>query len=188
MGKVKKRLKPRPPSLRKPTMDDLPALFDIFSDPRVWWNQTGSAHDDIDVTRAMLEQWIADWVYDALGIWVACTRNGEIVGAGGVRRCGNAWHLRYCVAPRHWHKGYGSYLAAAGATAATYFDKEMPVFLTTLRDNFTSCLIADKLDFMRVRNDFDSISGSSARRIYANRLVSAEVIQEYLNARLELLE
>lgn len=184
---ARKKRKPRPPSLKSPTMADLDELFAMFSDPRVWWNQTGLVHDDIDYTRAMLRQWIDEWRYEAIGMWVARNAHGRFVGVGGIRRCGKAWSLRYCVQPRDWHNGYGTYLAAAGMKAAKYFDKELPVFLTTLRENFTSCLIADKLKLMRVRNDFDPASGTAARRIYANRLVSEQTIRDYLDARTALL-
>lgn len=182
-----KKLKPRPPTLKRPTMADLNDLHVMLADPRVWWNQVGYVHDDIIHTRTVLRQWIREWKYEAIGIWIARDAQGRFVGVGGIRRCGNAWSLRYCVLPDCWHNGYGTYLATAGMKAATYFDKEIPVFLTTLRANFTSCLIADKLRFVRVRNDFDPRSEAAARRIYADRPVSEQEIREYLDARTALL-
>lgn len=182
-----KKRKPRPPALRRPTPADIDDLFILFSDPRVWWNQAGFVHDDIAYTRAMLRQWLFEWDRNAIGIWVARDPCNRFVGVGGVRRCGDAWSLRYCVKPDCWHKGYGTYLASAGMAAARHFDKERPVFLTTLRENFTACLIADKLKLMRVRNDVDPISGTAARRVYANRMVSDTAIRQYLDDRTALL-
>lgn len=185
---ARKKLKPRPPKLRRPLPKDLPNLFTMYSDPRMWWNQPGSPHKTIDQTQLMLRQWLAEWRYEAIGVWVAIDAIGRLVGAGGVRPCGKAWNLRYCVSPQYWHRGYGTYLAKAGVAAARHFDKDRPVMMATLRDNFTSRLIADKLDFVHVRNDFDPLSGTAPRRIYANRLVSSEMIHDYLDARMGLLE
>ncbi|MBT1172696.1 GNAT family N-acetyltransferase [Bifidobacterium sp. MA2] len=185
---ARKKEKPRAPKLRRPLPEDLPDLYRMYSDPRMWWNQPGAPHKNIQYTKLMLNQWLADWRYEAIGLWVARDAIDRFLGVGGVRRCGKAWSLRYCVSPQYWHCGYGTYLASAGVAAAQYFDKDLPVFLATLRDNFTSCLIADKLDFVHVRNDFEQVTGIGARRIYANRMVSTEAIHDFLIDRARLLD
>lgn len=187
MGTAKKRLKPRPPKLRKPTKADVPAMYAMYSDPRIWWNQSGDEHPNMEYTNAVLEQWLSGWRYDALDIWVACKQN-TFIGTGGVRRCGNAWHLQYCVKPEYWHQGYGTYIAVSGVKAAAYFDKTMPVFLTMLRDNYTSRLIANRLGFRNVRNDFDPKTGMYPRQIFANRPITDKELRDYLDALHKLKE
>lgn len=168
------------PHLARPSSDDLEDLHHLFADPRTWWNTPNHRHTSIGQTQAMLERWQAQWDRDGIGFWVARDASGGFLGAGGISRRGGSWNLRYCVAPEHWHHGYATYMARCGLKAAAHFDGTAPVFISSLSRNIASCLIADKLDFVVVRHDFDLTAHAASRRLYADRPVLQRDISDYL--------
>ncbi|NEG56039.1 GNAT family N-acetyltransferase [Bifidobacterium platyrrhinorum] len=169
--------------LKAPTMADLEDLHRMYADPRTWWNRPNHRHLNMDHTRIMLESWIEDWKRDDIGYWVMRERNGAFVGAGGIRRRATMWNMSYSIMPGQWHRGYATYVARCATLAARRFDGTAPIFLTTLAKNLAACLIADKLDFVVVRNDFDLLADAEPRRIYADRPVYDEEIRTYLDSK-----
>lgn len=168
------------PHLTQPTMDDLDDLHALFADPRTWWNCPNHRHTSVAQTQAMLEQWVTDWQQHHIGYWILRDDRGRFLGTGGVRRCGDAMDMRYAVPPHLWHRKYGSYLASNGIEAAKLYNPTIPVFVTSLARNITSCLIAEHLGFVVVRRDFDLTADAASRRIYANRAVYQQDIDDYM--------
>nr|WP_276313120.1 GNAT family N-acetyltransferase [Bifidobacterium sp. CP2] len=176
-----------PPNLKTPTSEDLEDLDAMYADPRTWWNLPGLPDTDIVRTRRRLDAWIEDWERDHIGYWIARTPSGMFVGAGGIRRVGRAWNLRFWIMPGQWHHGYATYIAEWALKAARHFDGDAPVFMNTLSRNHTAHLIADRLGFVDVRNDFDAAAQDDApRRIYADRPVTEQDIIDYLGRDIRL--
>lgn len=171
------------PHLSKPTMDDLDDLHTLFADPRIWWNMPNHRHTSIDQTQTMLEHWIHDWQRHGIGYWVMRDHSGHFLGTGGIRRAGDILNMRYYIPPRLWHLRYGSYLAASGQKIAAQYDAALPIFLAALARNYASCMIADKLGFVVVRRDVDFTADAASRRIYADRAVRQQDIDNYLSLR-----
>lgn len=171
------------PHLSRPTMDDLDDLHTLFADPRIWWNMPNHRHTSIGQTRTMLERWIRDWQHHGIGYWVMRDHSGHFLGTGGIRRAGDILNMRYYIPPRLWHLRYGSYLAASGQKIAAQYDAALPIFLAALARNHASCMIADKLGFVVVRRDVDFTADAASRRIYADRAVRQQDIDNYLSLR-----
>ncbi|NAZ74437.1 GNAT family N-acetyltransferase [Kineococcus sp. T13] len=125
-------------SLRAPTPDDVPELFALYSDPRVWRGDPLLRHPSPARTRELLERWRESWRSAGLGLWVAralpapgadeVAGTGELVGVGGCSlRAAGAWNLAFTLHPERWGRGYAQEVAAAGTHRARRARPELPV-------------------------------------------------------------
>lgn len=97
--------------LRRFTMADTQAMFDNWaSDKDVTKYLTWPAHQNTDVTKAVLEQWVAKYVNDNYYQWaIIYKENGdEPIGSISVvsqdDRIQKA-QVGYCMGKKWWHKG-----------------------------------------------------------------------------------
>lgn len=94
--------------LRAFTLADAPAMF------RNWANDAAVTeflrwppHERVDVTRAVLANWVAQYQNSAYYQWAICTADDVPVGSiGVVSQSDEMLHIGYCLGRAWWHKGY----------------------------------------------------------------------------------
>jgi len=136
--------------LRPPGAADLPRLFDLYRDPRVWGPDPLTRHDDPAQTSRMIENWRAAWDRDGLGMWTAW-HGDEFVGIGGCFvRYGVAWNLGFRLRPRCWGRGYAQEISAAAIAAARRRRAELPITAYLLESNDRSLRAVGRTGLTRV--------------------------------------
>ena len=97
--------------LRRYTVDDAPAMFERWChDPEVSRFLTWPPHASVDVTRALLTEWVADYDRPDCYNWVLELKDGGgIIGNCSVVRIDESideLELGYCMGRAWWGKGY----------------------------------------------------------------------------------
>lgn len=132
--------------LRPMAVEDVTALFAIFSDPEGWWFDPDGRHSEPDETLALITRAAAGWEADGLSYWTVRLLGDEsVIGMGGVRRKDDTWNLAYRFASEHQGKGYGTEVARAGVEAARATDPGIPVIAWIDEPNLPSIRVAEKV-------------------------------------------
>lgn len=94
--------------LRKPRMDDAPAVFAGWAqDPEVTYFLTWRPHENIGQTESMLTRAIAAWDGDArFPYMIALRENGDVIGMIDPRIEGHKVELGYVMNKAYQGKGY----------------------------------------------------------------------------------
>ena len=95
--------------LRRAVREDAEPMYRNWaSDPEVTKYLTWPPHKTVEVTRKILESWIAEYEKDDYYQWVIVLKQtGEPIGslnAGIVGRAESA-HIGYCIGRNWWHQG-----------------------------------------------------------------------------------
>ena len=121
-----KRLETERLILRRFTVEDAQAMFRNWaSDEEVTKFLTWPAHRSAEVSRRVLEDWVAGYEKPDFYQWAIVPRNfGEPIGTISVvdqdDRCRKA-HIGYCIGRNWWHQGMMS--EALGAVMDFLFDE-----------------------------------------------------------------
>jgi ribosomal-protein-alanine N-acetyltransferase len=94
--------------LRRPTMDDLDAMFEIMSNPTAMRYWSTLPHSDRDVTRPWLEQMISRTA--AGGEDFLIEYGGHVIGDVGAGRLPD---FGFIIHPDFWGRGFASEASAA---------------------------------------------------------------------------
>lgn len=94
--------------LRRVSMDDLDAMFEIMSSPSAMRYWSTLPHASLDVTRPWLEQMIART--EAGGEQFAIEYEGRVIGDVGAGRLPD---FGFIIHPDYWGRGFASEAAAA---------------------------------------------------------------------------
>ena len=99
--------------LRRFTLEDAQPMYNNWaSDPEVTKYLMWPTHTGVDVTRAILEDWIPHYEEDNYYHWAIVLKElGEPVGSMAVVRqddLAQTAHIGYCIGRRWWHKGITS--------------------------------------------------------------------------------
>ncbi|MFU8876120.1 GNAT family N-acetyltransferase [Micromonospora sp. SL4-19] len=165
--------------LREPGRTDIPGLFALYADPRVWGPDPLSRHDTIEQTRRMVDNWCAAWRRDGLGMWIAHTADNTFVGAGGCFvRYGVAWNLGFRLLPRFWGQGYAQEISAAATTAARDLRADLPVTAYVLESNERSRRAVERVGLKLAWRGADAGNPdpSAVRLLYSDRQLAKEVV------------
>jgi len=138
--------------LRRPTMDDLEAFFEITSNPAAMRYWSTLPHADRDVTRTWLENMVAR--QQTGGEHFVIERDGQLIGEVGAGRLPD---FGFIIHPDHWGNGYAS--EAARAAIAHIFATTQTRTLEADVDprNVGSLRVLNKLGFVetgRASNTF----------------------------------
>lgn len=110
-------------TLRRFTPEDAPAMFKNWaSDSEVTRYLTWPAHSGEDVSRTIIESWIADYDKDSFYLW-AIEFDGEVIGSISVVDRSDDLEkaeIGYCIGKAWWHRGIMT--EALGAVIAYLFD------------------------------------------------------------------
>lgn len=104
--------------LRPFTMDDAQAMFDNWaSDPEVTTFMTWPAHDNVEISRRVLEDWISSYENKAYYQWaIEWKELGQPIGSISVVRQNariEEAEIGYCIGKNWWHQGITSEALAA---------------------------------------------------------------------------
>jgi ribosomal-protein-alanine N-acetyltransferase len=126
-------------------VDDVDALFPIFSDPAGWWYEPESRHD-LERTRSFCQRASDRWA-EGLSYWTARELvGGAVVGLGGVQRhSSGVWNVSYRIATASQGRGYASEVGRAGVRAANQVDPGSPVVAHIDQINVASMRVAERI-------------------------------------------
>lgn len=95
--------------LRKAVREDAEPMFRNWaSDPEVTKYLTWPPHETIEVTRKVLEGWLAEYEKDDYYQWmIVLKETGEPIGSLVASTVGRAQaaHIGYCIGKAWWHRG-----------------------------------------------------------------------------------
>lgn len=155
---------------------DLPEVFAIQSDPRVWAHYPSLRHTDPAATVEMMQRWERSWQEAGLGSWVARTLDtGELVANGGCTLLGGeVWNVGYRVAGDHHGKGYATEIASAAVARARELAPDRPVIAYLVEHNRASANVATKLGLALVHRapDVGNPDPTVVRLVYADRALT----------------
>lgn len=113
--------------LRRFLPDDAPAAFDHWtSDEKVTEFLRWPAHQSVDVTQSVLDDWIKNYARDDFYQWAIALKElgGEPIGTISVvdqnEKLGIV-HIGYCIGSKWWHRGITS--EAFAAIIPFFFDR-----------------------------------------------------------------
>ena len=162
----------------RPAETDLPDLFGIFSDPRVWTHFPTLRHTVPDQTAATIERWMRDWQADGLGVWVARDSSSRrVIGYGGCSSMGGlAWNLGYRLAPEAQGRGLATELARRAMVRAGEAVPERPIIAYLLEHNRASAAVAGKLGMTLAHRapDAGNPDPAAIRLVYSDRPLTAD--------------
>ncbi|WP_245554972.1 GNAT family N-acetyltransferase [Nesterenkonia alba] len=133
--------------LDMPTLDDVPAIFDIYSDPRVWTHLPSGRHTERERTEVMVQAWIDGWERDGLSSWIVRDADsGVVLGNAGcwVKR-DVFWNLGYRLAYDAQGRGIASRVSGHAVKEARVVRPELPVVAILLEHNKASARVAEKV-------------------------------------------
>ena len=113
--------------LRQFTIDDAQAMYENWaSDPEVTRFLTWPAHPDVEVSKAVLSEWIPAYDKNDYYQWAIVVKddnNGPIgsISAVGMNEETDMVHIGYCIGRRWWHQGIMS--EALNAVMDFFFDE-----------------------------------------------------------------
>ena len=165
--------------LRKPSRADLPELFALYADPRVWGPDPLTRHDAIEQTDRMVGNWCAAWRCDGLGMWTAHSADEIFVGIGGCFvRYGVAWNLGFRLLPEFWGQGYAQEISVAATTAARHLQPDRPMTAYVLESNGRSRRAVERTGLKLAWRGADAGNpdASAVRLLYSDRQLSEEAV------------
>ncbi|MFC4017876.1 GNAT family N-acetyltransferase [Micromonospora sp. GCM10011542] len=165
--------------LREPNREDLPELFELYADPRVWGPDPLTRHDSIGQTNRMVDNWRAAWRRDGLGMWTAYSADSTFVGIGGCFiRYGVAWNLGFRLRPQFWGQGYAQEISAAATTAARSLRADLPMTAHVLEGNERSRRAVERTGLRLTWRGADAGNpdASAIRLLYSDRQLSEETV------------
>ena len=113
--------------LRRFTLDDADAMYKNWaSDPDVTEYLTWPPHASVDVTKAILENWVSSYAQNNCYQWaIVLKENGNSpigsIAAVGMNDDVEIIHIGYCIGKEWWHRGITS--EALKAVMDFFFDK-----------------------------------------------------------------
>ena len=122
-----KRLETERLILRRFVLEDADAMYRNWaSDVEVTKYLTWPAHDSVDVTAAVLQEWIAAYAGKDFYQWAIVPKDNEgqpigSIGAESLDEDASAVHIGYCIGQNWWHKGITS--EALKAVMGFFFDE-----------------------------------------------------------------
>lgn len=120
-------------TLRRFTMDDAEQMFQNWAnDPEVTKFITWSPHGSVEVTRSIMECWVADYEEPSNYQW-AIELEGQVVGSISVvtlKERAQMAEIGYCLGKHWWHKGI---MSEALQGVMKFLFEEVGVNCTTAR-------------------------------------------------------
>lgn len=89
--------------LRAPRADDLAAMHAVYSDPRAMAFWSTSAHDDISITKDLLDRRMSHWARAPVNFQIEL--DGQYIGNAGNFMDNE---VGFMLSQNHWRKGYVS--------------------------------------------------------------------------------
>ena len=136
--------------LRKPRMDDAPAVFSGWvQDPEVTRFLTWRPHENIGQTESLLARGIAAWEGDIRFPFMIALKNDSLIGRIELRIEGHRIELGYVMNKSFQGKGYMTETVRAIIHWAFQQPNIYRVFATTSVDNIASQRVMEKVGMLR---------------------------------------
>lgn len=163
--------------LRRPIDTDVPGLFAILSDPRVWVHLPSGQHTELGQTARSVQRWIQDWERDGIGRWVVRERGAaRVIGYGGVSELGGTtWNLGYRFSADSQGRGFATELSHHAIRRGRETAPERPIIAYLLEHNAASAAVARKVGLHLVDSGSDRGNPDPAakRLVFADRDLTA---------------
>jgi RimJ/RimL family protein N-acetyltransferase len=142
--------------LRRPTVEDVPALVAIHTDPRVY-RHSPEGTPSAEKARRMAVEFINTWRRHGIGFWIV-EHAGRVIGAAGIKptRLGgrDCWNLYFRLIPEMWGRGLAAEAAHEAIAVADELRPDWPVLVATRPGNENAIGLALRLGLAR-REDLD---------------------------------
>lgn len=134
---------------------DLPALWDLHSDPRAFELDSTEVLTRVDQMRHVLTQWLAAWGRDGIGYRTVRLRDAVarpvigVCGATVMQLNGRpVLSIYYRFSPAHWNRGFATE-ALSAVLADAHHSADLPdeIVIVTDRGNAPSLALARRLGF-----------------------------------------
>jgi len=136
--------------LRKPRMDDAPAVFlGWVQDPEVTHFLTWRPHENIGQTESMLAKAITEWDGDARFQYMITLKNGDLIGRIQLRIEGHRVELGYVMNKSFQGRGYMTETVRAIIDWAFQQPNIYRVYATTSVDNIASQRVMENVGMLR---------------------------------------
>jgi RimJ/RimL family protein N-acetyltransferase len=143
--------------LRAVTLDDLPTVMAIETDPRTNEHRPGGPPSTEDV-KEHLRAFVQVWEDHGVGYWVA-EHEDEAVGLAGLRPLDfhgrSCWNLYYRFSPRVWGRGLATEAAREAVAVARAHEPVLPVVVRIRPSNKPAIGVAESAGLAR-RPDLDA--------------------------------
>ena len=160
--------------LRKPTMNDTQALFDIYGDPATNLHNPYGPYPSLAYAADRMNAWLQGWETDGIGQWAVEKRDdpGNIIGFGGLSSKDYGGELRlnlgYRFAASAWGQGYASETAREALRCA-FGPLDAPAVYGMVRpSNLPSIHVLSKQGF-RLAGQLEDIAGQPPSLIFLLR-------------------
>ncbi|TQS43152.1 GNAT family N-acetyltransferase [Cryptosporangium phraense] len=166
-------------ALTVPGESDVPDLYELYADPQVWAADPLARHGSVEQTLGMVVRWRSGWAHDGLGMWVARTPGGELVGIGGCFvRYDVAWNLGYRLRPAFWGRGLAQEIVREAVAAAAELRPDLPMTAYLLEGNLRSQRATERAGLRPVWRgpDAGNPDPRAIRLLYADRDLTASEI------------
>lgn len=132
--------------LRPPVTTDAPAIFSFASDPEVTRYMDWPTHEDLDDSRAFLEDVAWGWESGDDYCWaIERADTADVVGTVACQFDEHGANFGYVLARAHWGGGLATEAAAAVFDAALAIDDVYRFWATCDIDNAASARVLTKL-------------------------------------------
>ena len=162
--------------LRRPVESDVPALFSLLSDPRVWTHLPSGRHLAAEQTARSVQRWIQEWERDGISTWVVRARGTEqVLGYGGISDLGGAaWNLGYRFAVEAQGQGFATELSRHAIRRGRELTPARPHIAYLLEHNAASAAVARKVGLHLVDRgpDAGNPDPDAVRLVFADRDLS----------------
>lgn len=172
-------------TLCRPVERDLPGLYELHADPRVWEHLPAGRHTSLAETRTLIDRYVEGWDANGLDVWVARDREtAALVGIGGPSlRGGRAWNLYYRLAPAAWGRGFAQEIIMAARAAVAARGSDLPVVAYLLEHNEGSRRAAERagLELVWRGRDRGNPDPAAVRLVFADRPLHEETLAVFVS-------
>jgi ribosomal-protein-alanine N-acetyltransferase len=142
--------------LRKPSEQDVAALFDIFADPRTnTFNPSGAYHQRTEANDTM-KRWLAHWERHGFGEWAVVLKlaPAEVIGFGGLSYSMFGKHekvnLGYKFSTQVWGQGIASEFAETAVHAGFRILHLQEILATVDEKHLASRRVLEKVGLRQI--------------------------------------
>jgi RimJ/RimL family protein N-acetyltransferase len=144
-------------SLRRPTVGDIDAIFEIQGDPRACHHNPSDRLSQCEEAEELYRRWDEQWRRYGYGYWVVCRHGSDVqLGFCGVKPMElsglKVLNLFYRFDPSAWGKGFASEAATAVAAWASWQVPELPLIARVRPANVASQRVAIRAGLIRAEH------------------------------------
>jgi [ribosomal protein S5]-alanine N-acetyltransferase len=161
-------------SLRRPTVGDIDAIFEIHGDPRACLHNPSDRLTRREGAEELYQRWNEQWERCGYGYWVVRRRGSDVrLGFCGVKPMEldrmKVLNLFYRYAPSAWGQGFASEAATAVAAWASRQVPDLPLIARVRPANVASQRVAIRAGLIRAEH-LDTTGDDGVDWIFAAHL------------------